>query len=143
MDFKTAQKEALSGWFSEGDCKVKVKSLEASDLEAIEDEFTVTKHEFVHNEVKNKLERVEWKEGGDEEQKALALASRLIVEWENIEIDGKPAECTDENKRILLAESLEFRNFYTKSINEITKQVKAEYGSTSPSKNSKSTRRKK
>ena len=142
MDFKTEQKEALSGWFSRGDCKIKVKALEGSDIEAVEKEFVTMKHEFAHNPVTNKLERVEWKEE-DEVQKALALGARLIIEWENVEIDGEPAECTEENKRKLIGESPEFREFYTKSIKAITEQVKKEYGGIEPSKNSKSMQRKK
>ena len=137
MDFKTAQTEALSGWFSKGDCKIKVKALEASDIEAVEEEFVTVKHEFAHNPVTNRLERVEWKEE-DEVQKALALGARLIVDWENITIDGKPAKCTEENKRKLIGESPEFRQFYTESINAITEQVKKEYGGVDSSKNSKS-----
>lgn len=143
MDFKTRQTEAVSGWFSKGDCKIKVKALEEDDMLAIEKELVVWQHEFAHNPVTNKLERVRWAEDPDPVQKTLALGSRLIVEWENVEIDGKPAECTDENKRILLAKSPEFREFYTEAVQGITEQVKKEFGSIEPTKNSKSTRRKK
>jgi hypothetical protein len=76
-------------------------------------------------------------------QKTLALGSRLILEWENVEIDGEPAECTDENKRLLLAKSPEFREFYSEAVNSLTAQIQKEFGSVKPAKNSKSTRRKK
>ena len=136
MDFKTAQREAFSGWFSRGDCKIKVKAIELADVKAVEEEFVTIRHEFAHNPITNRLERVEWKEE-DEVQKSLALGAKLIVEWENVTIDGEKAECTEENKRKLLGESPDFREFYTESINAITEQVKATYGGTDPSKNSK------
>ena len=144
MDFKTAQQEAISGWFSEGDCRIKVKSPEEEDLRAVDDEYTEIKHEFAHNPVTGKLERVEWREEiGDPATRSLALGARLIVEWENVEIDGEPAECTQENKMKLLGQSKEFREFYAKAVEGITKQVKKDFGSEKPSKNSKSTQRKK
>lgn len=142
MDFKTRQAEAVSGWFSRGDCKIKVKAPEASDLEEIEKEYVTVHHTFAHNPVTNRLERVEWTEE-DSVQKILALGARLIVEWENVEINGEQKECTDENKRILLGQSPEFRDFYTEAVNGITKQVEKDFGSVDNSKNSKSTRRKK
>ena len=142
MDFKTRQTEALSGWFSKGDCKVKEKAIEEDDMKAVAEEYVTVKHEFAHNPVTNRLERVEWTEE-DSVQKTLALGARLILEWENVEIDGEPVECTDENKRILLGKSVEFREFYTEAINGITAQVRKDFGGAEPSKNSKSTRRKK
>ena len=142
MDFKTRQVEAVSGWFSKGDCKIKVKSIEEADMLEVEKEYVTVKHEFAHNPVTNRLERVQWTEE-DPVQRTLALGARLILEWENVEIDGKPAECTDENKRILLGKSPEFREFYADAVNSITEQVKKDFGSEDPRKNSKSTRRKK
>ena len=142
MDFKTRQTEAVSGWFSKGDSKIKVKAIQEEDMIEIEKEYVTVKHEFAHNPVTNRLERVEWTEE-DPVQKTLALGARLIIEWENVEINGEPAECTDENKRKLLGESPEFREFYTEAINGITEQVRKEFGSVERSKNSKSTRRKK
>jgi len=142
MDFRTAQKEAISGWFSRDDCRIKVKALEVADLDAVNEECSTIHHEFVHNPEKGRLERVEWVDEGDTVQKSIALGSRLITEWENVQIDGKDAECTDENKRRLIADSVEFRNFYTESLNALTEQIKKQYGSDRPAKNSKSTRRK-
>lgn len=134
MDFKTAQKEEISGWFSLDDCRVKVKVPEPEDLKAVEAEFVEVKHEFVFNPTLGRMERCEWKEE-DPIQKQVALGAKLIVEWENVTINGEPAECTEENKRKLIAESPVFREFYTDSVNSLTEQVRAKYGSVHPSKN--------
>ena len=134
MDFKTRHAEAISGWFSLDDCKVKVKVPEPEDLEAVEKEFVTVKHEFVYNPNLGRMERVEWKEE-NQQQKNIALGARLIVEWENVKINGKIAKCTEANKRKLIAESPVFREFYTDSVTQLTEQVRSQYGSEVPAKN--------
>ena len=137
MDFKKQQNEAVSGWFSQGDARVKFKTPDLTDLEAGNSEVSVVKSEFVHNPVLGKLERVEWKEDKDPNLRIIALGARMIVEWENVEFEGKKLKCTEENKRKLLAESIEFREFYVESMKALTEQVQKEYGSDIASKNSK------
>jgi len=143
MDFKTQQVEAMSAWFTCGDARVKFRSkAESEKIKAIHDEFVTTGYEFVRNTESGKMERVTWDEPASPEV-IIAFASELISEWENVEIDGEPAECTVENKRRIMSGSQEFMDFCNESIIALTDQVKKEFGSDEPSKNSKRMRGKK
>lgn len=138
MDFKALQKEAVSGWFSNGDARIKLRMPGDDDLTAARKESVKTWHEFQPNPArKNMLERVPCEEI-DNETFMLALASNLIDEWEEVKWDGEVLECTDENKRMLMRESPAFRKWYTEAMDELTKKVVEEYGSNDPSKNSES-----
>ena len=139
MDFTKSQEEAMSSWFQEDDCRIKVRKPTLDDLQEVRRETSEVMAEFVHNPVLGKMERVEWlKKDEDPRAETLALGARIVLEWENVEHKGKQIKCTEKNVRMMLSESEKFLAFYAESIKALTEQIKNEYGSDEPSKNSKS-----
>ena len=95
-----------------------LRSLSIKDLNRIEKETATVKREFKKVTKRDPAQVFEIREV-DEEKRMQLQWDAMIVDWKNIEVDGKQIKCTTENKVMMMNEYPEFAVFVGEAITKL------------------------